>query len=162
MASMDTLSPIVVSVNVQIIGINGKCKCANNWHQMSKFNVQLTLFRAPKYTFSRKTKDGGLSDKANPTKNGIGWSEAGLVKYNELYDFVVEDHLSRVAVFNNELLNVFVGRQQERNTKPDREPESKRHKTVHEDDMIGPYNTSYVNVLDSGMPRDIHPSMQLL
>ena len=66
------------------------------------------MFKAPKYTFSRKTKDGGLSDKTNPTKHGIGWSEAGLEKYNELYDLVVEDCVSRGAVFNNELLSVFV------------------------------------------------------
>jgi hypothetical protein len=49
-----------------------------------KVKVQLTLFKAPKYTFVRKTKHGGLSDKTNPTKPGIGWSEAGLEKYNEL------------------------------------------------------------------------------
>ena len=78
---------------------------------MRMVNVQLTLFKAPKYTFSRKTKDGGLSDKTNLTKHGIGWSEAGLEKYNELYDLVVEDSMSRWAVFNKELLNVSAERQ---------------------------------------------------
>ena len=43
--------------------------------------------RRPNIRFPEKTKDGGLSDKTNPTKHGIGWSKAGLVKYNELYDF---------------------------------------------------------------------------
>ncbi len=56
------------------------------------------------------------------------------------------------AVFNNELLNVFVERRWERNATPDREP----------DDM-GPYDTSFANVLVSGMTREFHPStMQLL
>ena len=103
-----------------------------------------------------------MSDQTNPTKYGIGWSEAGLVKYDELYDLVVEDRVSRGAVFNNELLNVFVERQQERNAKPDSKPESKRRNTVPKDDMMEPYNTSYVNVLDSSMSHDFHPSTQLL
>ena len=104
-----------------------------------------------------------MSDKTtNATKHGIGWSEAGLVKYNEPYDLVVEDRVSRGAVFNKELLNVFVERRRERNAKPDSEPESKRHKTVPKDDMIGPYNTMYVNVLDSSMPPYFQPKLQLL
>ena len=38
----------------------------------------------------------------------------------------------------------------------------KRHKTVPKDDMMGPYNTLYVNVLDSSMPCDFHPRMHMV
>ena len=124
--------------------------------------MQLTLFnKAPKYTFSRKTKHGALSNQTSPSKQGIGWSDAGLEKYNELYDLVVEDRVSRGAVFNNELLNVFIERRRERNAKPDRAPESKRQKVVPKDDM-GPYDTSYANVLVPIVTREFHPSMQML
>ncbi len=95
-------------------------------------------------------------------KEGIGWSKVGLEKYkNELHDLVVEDGVLRGAVFNNKLLNVFVGRHRKHKfTKPEHEPELKKRKVVADDD-IGSYDTSHVNVLVPGMIRAFHPSMLL-
>jgi hypothetical protein len=94
-------------------------------------------------------------------KVGIGWSDAGLAKYNDLYDNVVKDRVSRGAVFNNELLNVFLERRCKRNHgKAAREPECKKQRIVPRDDM-GTYDTSHVNVLEPGMIGEFHPSMQI-
>ena len=93
-------------------------------------------------------------------KIGIGWSDAGLEKYNDLYDMVLEDRVSRGAVFNNELLNVFLGRRHQRNSKPTPEPELKKRKVVPRDDM-GLNDASFKNVLLPGMIADYHPSVQL-
>jgi hypothetical protein len=62
-AGTDASSQMMVRINMLL-----------RWYQLQKLNVQLTLFKSPKYTFSRKTKHGDLSDKTNPTKQGIGCS----------------------------------------------------------------------------------------
>jgi hypothetical protein len=119
------------------------------------------LSKAPKYTFSRKTKRCGVTHKTGAEQTGIGWSETGLAKYNELYDLVVEDRVSRGAVFNNELLNVFVERRRSRKSaKLACEPDAKRCRIVPKDDM-GLYDTSFGNVIDTNVLREFHPSMQL-
>jgi hypothetical protein len=84
-----------------------------------------------------------------------------LEKYNELYDLVVEDRASRGAVFNNELLNVFVERRRVRKSaKLLSEPDAKKRRIVPKDDM-GLYDTSFGNVIDTNVLREFHPSMQL-
>ena len=83
-------------------------------YQCGVKNVPLTtkfqfVVGAKAYVF-KKTKRCSLTRKSVAEQTGIGWSEAGLERYNELYDLVVEDRVLRGAVFNNELLNVFVER----------------------------------------------------
>jgi hypothetical protein len=60
--------------------------------------------KAPKFTLSRKqrTDEHGVA--------GIGWTENGMTKFNEIYDMVKEDRILQGATFNNKLLNVFVER----------------------------------------------------
>jgi len=84
-----------------------------------------------------------------------------LEKYNELYDLVVEDRVSRGGVFNNELLNVFVERRRDRKSaKPACEPDAKKRRIVPKDDM-GLYDTLFENVIATNASREFHPSMQL-
>ncbi|KAI2497521.1 hypothetical protein MHU86_16975 [Fragilaria crotonensis] len=117
--------------------------------------------KAPKYTFSRKTKRCSVARKPVAETSGIGWSEAGLERYNELYDLVVEDRVSRGGVFNNELLNVFVERRRDRKSaKQVCEPDAKKRRIVPKDDM-GLYDTLFENVIATNVSRELHPSMQL-
>jgi hypothetical protein len=90
--------------------------------------------QVPKYTLSRKNRTD-----ANGAA-GIGWTEEGLSKFNELYDNVAEDRISRGATFNNELLNVFLERRRVVTTNPGR-PNAKKQKTIPRDDM-GPIDTT--------------------
>ena len=70
-----------------------------------------------------------------------------MAKYNELYDLVVEDRVSRGGVFNNELLNVFVERRRDRKSaKQVCEPDAKKRRIVPKDDM-GLYDTLFENVI---------------
>jgi hypothetical protein len=71
---------------------------------------------------------------------GIGWTEDGINMFNELYDNVAEDRISRGATFNNEVLNVFLERRRVVTTHPGR-PNSKKQKTIPRDDM-GPIDTT--------------------
>ena len=83
------------------------------------------------------------------------------MKYNDLYDLVLEDRVLRGGVFNKELLNVFLGRRHQRNSKPTPKPELKKRKVVPRDDMMGLYDASFKNVLLPGIIGDYHPSVQL-
>ncbi len=62
----------------------------------------------PKYTASSKTKR--LKQRIDATKGnvGIGWLDDGINRYNQSYDLMTKDHAERGAVFNNELLKIFV------------------------------------------------------
>ncbi len=62
----------------------------------------------PKYTASSKTKRFKQRGDATKGNVGIGWSDDGINRYNQLYDLVTKDREERGAVFNNKLLNVFV------------------------------------------------------
>ena len=44
--------------------------------------------------------------------SGIGWSDEGIAKYNEIYDLVENDRQLRGATFNQELLKVHQRRSQ--------------------------------------------------
>jgi hypothetical protein len=59
----------------------------------------------PKYTFSRISRQ----KQAN---SGIGWSDEGIAKYNDIYDLVESDRQLRGATFNQELLKVHQRRRQ--------------------------------------------------
>ena len=84
-----------------------------------------------------------------------------MERYNELYDLVVEDRVSRGGVFNNELLNVFVERRRDRKSaKQVCEPDAKKRRIVPKDDM-GLYDTLFENVIATNVSRELHPSMQL-
>ena len=39
---------------------------------------------------------------------GIGWTEDGMNKFNDLYDSVKEDRMLHGVMFNNQLLKVFL------------------------------------------------------
>ena len=64
----------------------------------------------PKYTHSRISRQ----QQAN---GGIGWSDDGIAKYNEIYDLVEVDRQLRGNAFNQELLKVHQKRRQ-KNRKP--------------------------------------------
>jgi hypothetical protein len=59
----------------------------------------------PKYTHSRISRQ----QQAN---GGIGWSDDGIAKYNEIYDLVEVDRQLRGNAFNQELLKVHQKRRQ--------------------------------------------------
>jgi hypothetical protein len=80
---------------------------------------------------------------------GIGWTEEGLSKFNELYDRVEEDRIARGLTFNHELLNVFLERQRVVKVNPARLNARKR-KTITRDDM-GPIDTSCRDALQDGL-----------
>jgi hypothetical protein len=81
--------------------------------------------------------------------------------YNELYDEVVADRKARGAVFNNELLNVFLERRRKcSDGNSAREPECKKQRIVSRDDM-GPYDASHGNELVPGMIGAIYPCMAI-
>ena len=80
--------------------------------------------------------------------------------YNELYDLVVEDRVLHGAVFNNELLNVFVERRCARQSaKPACEPDAKKRRIVPKDDM-GLYDTLFENVIAKNVLCELHQSVQ--
>jgi hypothetical protein len=82
---------------------------------------------------------------------GIGWTEVGYNKFNELYDLVHEDRISRGATFNNELLNVFLERQRIVKTNPQR-PNLRKRKTIPRDD-VGSIDTScHSDMQDGAVP----------
>ena len=69
-------------------------------YKVGNLNKLLTFVKQkPKYTWSRNQRhdSNGVA--------GIGWTEEGFAKFNELYDRVVEDRKNRGAAFNQELLN---------------------------------------------------------
>jgi hypothetical protein len=110
----------------------------------------LTYVQDPKFTFSRKSRRTvALTNDVLENKIGIGWSNNGIAKFNDFYDMVVEDRVSRGAVFNNELLNVFRERRNKRNSKPTCVPDAKRQKLMPKDDME-PFDTLHVNLFASG------------
>ena len=65
---------------------------------------------------------------------GIGWTEDGMNKFNDLYDSVKEDRILHGVMFNNQLLNVFLERQ--RVVKPNpRRANNRKRKAMPRDDM---------------------------
>ena len=66
---------------------------------------------------------------------GIGWTEEGFTKFNELYDRVVEDRKNRGAAFNQELLNVITERQRSKRQKLNGRAKGEKRKTIPKDDM---------------------------
>jgi hypothetical protein len=71
---------------------------------------------------------------------GIGWSEEGINKYNDLYADVENDRRVNGAVFNQALLSVHVERQRVANAKRNRAIAVTRQRTVPRDDL-GQYET---------------------
>ena len=95
-------------------------------------------------------------------KHGIGWSDEGIDKYNELYDMVAADRAVRGPVFNNELLNVFRERRAQRNKRPAQEQRTgKKQRSMPKDDMQD-FDITHSNAFSNGatMP-DCHPSAQI-
>ncbi len=82
---------------------------------------------------------------------GIGWTENGMTKLNEIYDLVKEDHISRGATFNNELLNVFVERARVVKVKLHRANLRKR-KTIPRDDMASTDTSGEATVYNECIP----------
>ena len=91
-----------------------QCLC---WYQPlnnpTLTNSSYFLRQLPKYTFSRISRQ----QQAN---GGIGWSDDGIAKYNEIYDLVEVDRQLRGNAFNQELLKVHQKRRQK--NKPPNEP----------------------------------------
>ena len=78
-----------------------------------------------------------MSQKKRDDANGvagIGWTEDGMNKFNELYNLVQEDRISQCGRFNNEPLNVFLERQRVVKANPHC-PNKRKCKTVPRDDM---------------------------
>ena len=71
---------------------------------------------------------------------GIGWSEEGINKYNDLYAAVETDQRINGAVFNQALLSVHVERQRVANAKPNRAIALTRQRIVLRNDL-GQYET---------------------
>ena len=82
---------------------------------------------------------------------GIGWTENGMTKFNEIYDMVKEDRISRGATFNNELLNVFVKRARVVKVNPHRANLRKR-KTIPRDDMASTDTSGEATVYNECVP----------
>jgi hypothetical protein len=75
-------------------------------------NIPCSSLQAPKYTFSRI----GLKQQTN---GGIGWSDEGIARYNEIYDRVLKaDHLLQGNTFNKESLKVYRQRHQKKRKAP--------------------------------------------
>lgn len=87
-----------------------------------------SLTQLPKYTLSCKSRH---DPNGRP---GIGWTDEGLAKFNQLGKIVEQDRVSRGGVFNAELLNVYLERRRVANATPKRTINKKR-KTVPFDDM---------------------------
>jgi hypothetical protein len=92
------------------------------------------FIQAPKFTLSRKQRldNTGIA--------GIGWTRAGINKYNDIYDMVKEDRVFRGVIFNCELRKVFLERHRGRTSHPERINMRKR-KAIPRDDM-GPIDAS--------------------
>ena len=71
---------------------------------------------------------------------GIGWSEAGIDKYNELYWNVKEDQRVHGAIFNQALLSVHLERQRVAKAKANRAVALMKQCTIPCDDL-GQYET---------------------
>jgi hypothetical protein len=69
---------------------------------------------------------------------GIGWSEEGINKYNDLYAEVEKDRRINGPVFNQALLSVHVERQRVAKANHNRAIAVTRQRTVPRDDL-GPY-----------------------
>lgn len=82
----------------------------NLWTTLTPPNSSALLRQLPKYTLSR------ISRQKQAT-GGIGWSDDGIAKYNEIYDLVEVDRQLRGNAFNQELLKVHQKRRQ-KNKKP--------------------------------------------
>ena len=80
-----------------------------------------SVSQIPKYTFSRI----GRQKQANI---GIGWSDEGIAKYNDIYDLVESDRQLRGATFNQELLKVHQQRRQKNKKATERNVGNKRAK----------------------------------
>jgi hypothetical protein len=84
----------------------------------------------PKYTLSRKQRNNeqGVA--------GIGWTDEGLEKFNNLYDQVKEDRMSNGISFNHVLFQVFTERQRLAKVRVGKPNERERkRKTIPRDDM---------------------------
>jgi hypothetical protein len=87
------------------------------------------VFQPSKYTLSRKqrcTPDG---------VPGIGWSEEGILKYNEFFDLVQHDRKSNGAMFNRALLSVYTERRRIASNKLPRGIALGKQRTVPRDDL---------------------------
>jgi hypothetical protein len=60
--------------------------------------------------------------------SGIGWSDEGIAKYNEIYDLVESDCRLRGATFNQELLKVHQQRRQKNKKTTERNVDNERAK----------------------------------
>ena len=73
--------------------------------------------------------------------SGIGWSEEGINKYNDLYAAVETDRRINGAVFNQALLSVHVERQRVANAKPNHAIALTRQRTTVPHNDLGQYET---------------------
>ena len=86
------------------------------------------VLQPPKYTLSRKQRNNehGVA--------GIGWTDEGLEKFNDLYDQVKEDRVSNGVSFNHVLFQVFRERQRLAKARVGK-PNERKRKTIPRDDM---------------------------
>jgi hypothetical protein len=75
----------------------------------------------PKYTFSQISWQ-------KQAISGIGWSDKGIAKYNEIYDLVESDRQLRGATFNQELLMVHQRHRQKNKETTERNVDNERAK----------------------------------
>ena len=80
-----------------------------------------SVSQIPKYTFLRISQQ----KQAN---SGIGWSDEGIAKYNDIYNLVESDRQLRGATFNQDLLKVHQRRRQKNKKTTERNVDNERAK----------------------------------
>ena len=105
------------------------CEHSNNSH----------IFQPPLYTASAKSRT--LLSKGTPQElgvkksSGIGWSQAGIDRYNLLHEMVMEDRVSSGIAFNSALLNVFLERRRVQDSKKSRTTGTTTERVYPKDDL---------------------------
>jgi hypothetical protein len=99
------------------------------------------LCQIPPYTYSGKKRAANVD-----SESGIGWSTAGVEKYNSLYELVIKDREARGVAFNDTLLVYYLERRQNKKSKPDRSVDAVNRKAILRDDLHT-FDASSQNVL---------------
>jgi hypothetical protein len=99
------------------------------------------MCQLPPYTYSKKTRAANVDGES-----GIGWSPAGIEKYNMLYELVIKDREARGVAFNDALLVHYLELRQNKKSKPDRAVDVGNRKAIPRDDLHT-FDASYQNGL---------------
>jgi hypothetical protein len=112
----------------------------------------LFYFQPSRYTLSRKqrcTPDG---------VPGIGWSDEGIVKYNDFYDLVQKDRASNGASFNRALLSAYTERRRIASNKLPRGIALVKQRAIPRDDIGDPDGDEELLLEDCVYEQQIPPA----